>query len=261
LLPAAFSDRGVNPGDLAAMLQFIFTLESLALSLGCERSQLVIAVKQSAAGATDFAKLALLWSAECVLQLRDLTSLRGFFDHLLDNELTLPSLPEYLGGFLLSLAFTPLVSGLTVELMSKAFERLPDRVLMPWLPKLIMMLRPHAGAALPTLMKEAAAVYPGTLQALETWQPPWQSPPAAESQPSPGEGIVEVSQSDRKAQALLRRFPETTNAIASSLGVSPSWRSATPRPPAIAGDDEVAKLLAHHPATLQAVTSGRATSI
>ena len=50
LLPNAFADRGVNPADLAAMLQFIFTLESLALSLGCERSQLVIAVRQVAPG-------------------------------------------------------------------------------------------------------------------------------------------------------------------------------------------------------------------
>ena len=40
-------------------------------------------------------------------------------------------------------SFTPLVAGLTVELMSnKAFEKLPDHLLMPWLPKLIMMLRP-----------------------------------------------------------------------------------------------------------------------
>src|SRR5581483_2283394 len=45
LLPTAFSDRGTHPNDLAAMLQFIFTLESLALSLGCERSQLVIAIR------------------------------------------------------------------------------------------------------------------------------------------------------------------------------------------------------------------------
>ena len=50
LLPNAFADRGVEPGDLAAMLQFIFTLESLALSLGCERSQLVIAIRQVVPG-------------------------------------------------------------------------------------------------------------------------------------------------------------------------------------------------------------------
>lgn len=44
------------------MLQFIFTLESLALSLGCERSQLVIAIKQANPETTDFPKQALLWS-------------------------------------------------------------------------------------------------------------------------------------------------------------------------------------------------------
>ncbi|MEM7478233.1 MAG: DUF5682 family protein, partial [Planctomycetota bacterium] len=47
LLPHAFSDRGVSAEDLAAMLQFIFTLESLALSLGSNRSQLMVAIQQS----------------------------------------------------------------------------------------------------------------------------------------------------------------------------------------------------------------------
>src|SRR5262249_21627132 len=125
LLPNAFADRGIAPADLAAMLQFIFTLESLALSLGCERSQLVIAIKQAGPLTTDHPKLALLWSAECVLRLRDLARVRTEFDALIDNELTLPSLPDYLGGFLLALSFTPLVGSLTVELLSKAFERLP----------------------------------------------------------------------------------------------------------------------------------------
>ena len=78
---------GRESGDLAAMLQFIFTLESLALSLGCERSQLVIAVRQSAPVTTDPTKLALLWSAECVLRLRDMASLRSHLDAVIDNEL------------------------------------------------------------------------------------------------------------------------------------------------------------------------------
>src|SRR5205823_353560 len=47
LLPTAFEDRGTAPDQIAGMLAFIFTLESLALSLGCRRSQLVIAVQQA----------------------------------------------------------------------------------------------------------------------------------------------------------------------------------------------------------------------
>src|SRR5262249_6269988 len=124
LLPNAFADRGVHPADLAAMLQFLFTLESLALALGCERSQLVLAARQAAPVTTDPPKLALLWSAECVLGLRDLAGLRAHFDVVIDNELLLSTLPDYLGGFLLALAFTPMVGSLTVELLSKAFERL-----------------------------------------------------------------------------------------------------------------------------------------
>jgi len=62
-----------------------------------------------------------------------------------------------------------------------------------------------------------------------------------------------IVRAEREVQELLRGFPQTTNAMAASLGVSPTWRSATALPPAITGDDEVAKMLAQHPATLQAV--------
>ena len=222
LLPNAFSDRGVKPEDLTSMLQFIFTLESLALSLGCERSQLVIAIKQARPETSDFPKQALLWSAECILQLRELTALRALFNGLLENELILPSLPAYLGGFLLALSFTPLVAGLTVELMSKAFEKLPDHLLMPWLPRLIMMLRPHATSALPTLVKEAATIFPPNLKALETWRAPWSVDPQTPST-APRQAALDPNQG--AAQALLRAFPSTTNALASGLGVSPEWTS------------------------------------
>ncbi len=100
LLPAAFGDRSVKPGDLAAMLQFILTLESLALSLGCERSQFIIAIRQAAITASDPIKLALLWSVECVLQLRTLASLRERFDRVLENPIALGTLPAWLNGCL-----------------------------------------------------------------------------------------------------------------------------------------------------------------
>ena len=57
LLPNAFADRGTHVNELAAMLEFLFTLESLALSLGCERSQLVIALRQAAPITVDPPKL------------------------------------------------------------------------------------------------------------------------------------------------------------------------------------------------------------
>jgi hypothetical protein len=228
LLPRAFSDRGVEPADLAAMLHFIFTLESLALSLGCERSQLVIAIRQSSPSTTDAPKLALLWSAECVLRLRDVASVRGHLDGLLANELLLATLPEYIGGFLLALAFTPTVGQLTVELLSKAFERLPDRVLMPWLPRLLMMLRPHAATALPTLIKDAVAMFPTSLEGLERWQPPWgrASEAAAGADPIAHVGEAAPGPQGRDpalelVAALVRSHPDTTNALANALGFGP----------------------------------------
>ncbi len=263
LLPNAFADRGVNPADLAAMLQFIFTLESLALSLGCERSQLVIAVRQGALVATDPPKLALLWTAECVLRLRDVASLRSHFDALIDNELLLPTLPDYLGGFLLALAFTPMVAGLTVELLSKAFERLPDRLLMPWLPKLLMMLRPHAATALPTLVKEAVALFPPDLDALNRWQPPWYrlvAGPEAGTSVETVEAITSSSVLEPSQQAtasLLSAHPATTDALAANLGVPILWAkppvTAVPASLRSEAHDAVRALLHQFPSTPQAM--------
>src|SRR5262249_11077018 len=141
----------------------------------------------------------------------------------------LPSLPDYLGGFLLALAFTPLVGSLTVELLSKAFERLPDRLLMPWLPKLLMMLRPYSTSALPALVKEAAALFPAGLDALGQWQPPGYRPTASTAD-RPGASALKAAPSKpsvdptcQSAAALLAAHPETTNALASALGLPVAW--------------------------------------
>jgi hypothetical protein len=266
LLPNAFADRGVNPVDLVAMLQFIFTLESLALALGCERSQLVIAIRQAGPCTTDPPKLALLWSAECVLRLRDVASVRNHFDSVIENELLLPSLPDYLGGFLLALAFTPLVGTLTVELLSKAFERLPDRLLMPWLPKLLMMLRPYAASALPALVKEAAALFPAGLDTLNDWRPPWYrtaAPPdvlsAAPASPAVAlKPILDPSQG--AAATLIAAYPAATDALAAALGLSVAWaeqvRTTTTEVPDVRlapESDPVRTLLGAFPSTTDAL--------
>ena len=144
LLPQAFADRGTTPEQIAGMLGFIFTLESLALSLGCNRSQLLIGVKQSSQGLEDPAKLGLLWTTEWLLTLRKLEEIREFFDGMIDNEMLISSFPEYLNGFILSLTFAPRISRFVVELLSKLFATVPDTILLPWLPSLILRLRPHA---------------------------------------------------------------------------------------------------------------------
>jgi hypothetical protein len=256
LLPTAFSDRSVRPADVAAMLQFILTLESLALSLGCERSELVIAIRQAELTATDPIKLALLWSVESVLQLRTLASLRQKFDRVLENPVALGTLPAWLNGFLLSLSFTPVMSGFTVELMSKAFAWLPDEVLMKWMPALLMGLREHAQAngALATLLKEATAVFPRTLTALEIWRPSWE----ARQMPAPATEKVRAPSANSPATDLLRRHPAATDALAAMLGASSSWDAAAE--PADAetstpAETSVSRLLATYPTTATALAA------
>jgi hypothetical protein len=259
LLPAAFADRGTAPEQVAGMLAFVFNLESLALSLGCNRSQLLIAVQQAAPGVQDPDKIGLLWSAEWVLGLRKVEEIRAFFDHLFENRLALAAFPKYISGFLLALKFTTLVVRLVVELLSRAFERLPDAVLMPWMPGLIMALRPHLDAVLPNLMKEASSSFPTTLSALRDWQPPWQAVPAIA--PAPAEevrpAVVERSPQEAAVFALLVEPPASVEALARLLGVEPA-RAKTAVAPATSRSPSPVELgarglMTEHPQTAAAL--------
>lgn len=257
LLPTAFADGGTSPGELAAMLAFVFTLEGLALAEGCSRSQLLIAIKQAGPVTTAPEKLGLLWTAEWLLGIRTLDELRGFFDALFENPLMVPALPGYVSGFLLALSFTPLVAGLAVEVMSKAFGRLPESVLVRWLPALLTTLRSHAGTVLPTLILEAAAIFPKRVADIDRFVPPWEG-----TAPAPRSAVVV----ERGPEAtLLRAWPATLEAWATALGEPLVWAeagaasdSATSDRAAGAAptDDPAHRLLAAHGATLAAWSSG-----
>ncbi|HRI07096.1 MAG TPA: DUF5682 family protein, partial [Nannocystaceae bacterium] len=171
LLPSAFTDRGTSPRQLAAMLAFIFTQEALAFSMGCQRSQLLIAIEQ--ATPEDPAKCALLWAAQWIVGLRSEASIREEFNHLIENPLLLPAFPETMAGFLMALEFTPRITRIAVELLSRAFARLPDAVLLPWLPKLVVTLRPLGGNLMQTLVKEAGLAFPRGVAELPAWEFAW----------------------------------------------------------------------------------------
>lgn len=61
------------------MLAFIFTLESLALALGCQRSQLLLGLQGAAQTNVAQDKLGLLWTSEWLLVLRGITDMRAYF--------------------------------------------------------------------------------------------------------------------------------------------------------------------------------------
>jgi hypothetical protein len=248
LLPAAFADAGTTPAQVAGMLAFVFTLESLALSLGCQRTQLEIAVRQAGHKDTDQAKLGLLWTAEWLLGLRTADQIRDHFDDLLANPLAAGAIPAQLQGFLLALKFTPLVTRLVAELVGKAFERLPDRVLMPWLPGLILMLRQTGDESLPALFKEVSAGLPNRLAGLRNWQPPWRRPAAA---PTVAPAGVTRSAAEAAAAKLLTTYPAALIGVAKLLGLSVTPIAVEPDAPT--EQTGAAALLAAYPATLTAV--------
>lgn len=228
LLPQAFTDRGTKPGQLAAMLAFIFTQEALAFSMGCQRSQLLIAVRQAAP--EDPPKRALLWAAQWVLGEKSETELRDEFTHLLSQPLLLPAFPDYVAGFLMALEFTPRITRLAVELMTRAFAGLPDEVLVPWLPRLVVALRPLGAASAGALLKEAGLAFPRRANELGAWQFAWERTKGAVA-------IAAAPQVERTAEEaaitrLLREHPAPLSGLAARLGITAAWAAEGAAPPA-----------------------------
>lgn len=269
LLPQAFGDRGTSPEQIAGMLGFIFTLESLALSLGCNRSQLLIGLQQAAQGLDDAAKLGLLWTAEWLLQQRTLPEMRQFFADVLENPLLTEAFPDYLNGFILALSFAPRIAKFIVELLSKLFASVPDRLLLPWLPNLILRLRPH-GQILQVLIKEAAASFPNSLAKLDSWQAPWEAAAAPTAKAPAGTGAKEIAakqiagkalrEEEMPVRALLFQQRATTEAIARLLGVETlTWQEindspASPDSQLSESEAKVRSLLQANPATMEALS-------
>ncbi|WP_369243831.1 hypothetical protein [Streptomyces sp. R41] len=238
LLPTAFTDDDATVRQVAAMLGFLFSMESLALSLGCDRTQLELAVAQS--HPQDPSRTALLWAAQVQLGNLSRADLRARCDELLGNPLVVPAYPRYLSGLVHALEPVPGLTDFVVEAVSNAFGRLPDPVLLPWLPTLITTLRSGGAELAPLLIREAGRIFPVRLATLDEWVPPWRA------RPEPG-----AAQSARRADGsrgltLLTAHPATCDAVASLLGCDGAWGSADLRP-------RGAELVGRHPDTAVAL--------
>lgn len=224
LLPTAFTDEETGVRQVAAMLGFLFGMESLALSLGCDHAQLEIAVAQAHPELPG--KVALLWAARLQLGTLSRAELRARCDEMLGNPLVVPAFPRYLSGFVQALEPVPTLAPFVVEVMSKAFGTLPDHVLLPWLPRLVMTLREQAAELVPVLTREAGRTFPGSLPALDAWTPPWT---AAAPEPGPGPSGRSSVPAGPVAE-LLAAHPAACDAVAALFGLEPTWQAAAPAP-------------------------------
>ena len=244
LLPTAFVDEETGVRQVAAMLGFLFSMESLALSLGCDRpswsSPCASPIRRRRP------RSALLWAARHQLGLLPLAELRARCAELLANPLVVPAFPQYLTGFVQALEPVPGLAPFVVETMSTAFARLPDPVLLPWLPTLITTLREHGPELVPLLVREAGRTFPGTLPALDAWVPPWLAPG-----PRP-----------RSRRAAGRRRAGACPAGRPPGGRRRGRRAARRRgrmAPARRWPPDVGALLAAYPATVEAVAACSST--
>ncbi|SDM05851.1 DUF5682 family protein [Streptomyces wuyuanensis] len=238
LLPTAFTDEDATVRQVAAMLGFLFSMEGLALSLGCDRTQLELAVAQS--HPEESAKTALLWAAQTQLGGLSRAELRARCDALLGNSMVVPAYPRYLSGFLHALEPVPALADFVVEAVSNAFARLPDPVLLPWLPTLIGTLRAGGAELAPLLIREAGRIFPARLEALDSWVPPWRV------QPDPGAVRSGWRGSAGRGVPLLASHPATCDAMARLLGCDGGWEAAEPGP-------RGAALVHAHPGTATAL--------
>ncbi|MFF8974509.1 hypothetical protein [Streptomyces sp. NPDC014995] len=239
LLPTAFTDEDATVRQVAAMLGFLFGMEGLALSLGCDRTQLELALAQS--HPQEPARTALLWAAQTHLGTLSRAALRARCDDLLANPLVVPAYPRYLSGFVHALEPVPGLADFVVEAVSNAFARLPDPVLLPWLPTLITTLRAGGTELAPLLIREAGRLFPVRLADLDAWVPPWQpaqEPPAAQ----PGQPAEAA-----RGVALLAAHPAACDALADLLGCDGTWTGPDPAAP------RGSALLTHHPGTATAL--------
>jgi hypothetical protein len=239
MLPQAFADRGTSPEQIAGMLGFIFTLESLALSLGCNRSQLLIGVKQASQQTQDPGKLGLLWTTEWLLNLRSIQEIRNFFNEVLNNPIRIRTFPDYINGFVLALDFAPRISKFVVELLSKLFGKVSDGILLPWLPNLILKLRPHADI-MKVLVKEASANFPKNLAGFANGEPSWEIVDKVVVTNT----VVSCNEEENKIRKLLFSHRDTLNIGAIYLGVENLiWSDVESKPVISSNEEEVRKLL------------------
>lgn len=240
LLPTAFTDEDATVRQVAATLGFLFGMEGLALSLGCDRTQLELAVAQS--HPQEPSRTALLWAAQTHLGGLSRADLRARCDELLGNPLVVPAYPRYLSGFVHALEPVPGLADFVVEAVSNAFARLPDPVLLPWLPTLITTLRSGGAESAPLLIREAGRIFPGRLAALDAWVPPWRERPKARAL-----GSARGADTGRGV-ALLAAHPEACDAVAVLLGCAGTWEPVDPGP-------RGAALLDRHPDTATALAA------
>ncbi|QXV57708.1 DUF5682 family protein [Amycolatopsis sp. TNS106] len=217
LLPAAFADEEAGVEQVAAMLGFLFSMEALALSLGCDRTQLELAIAGS--HPEEPSKVALLWAAQVQLGRLSRAELRERCAGLLANPMVLPAYPRYLSGFVHALEPAPGLADFVVEAVSNAFAELPDRLLLPWLPTLITTLRSRGAELVPLLVREAGRIFPARLAALDEWVPPWKERP---------ESLAVTRKAGGGGLALLAAHPATCDAVAGLLGCEEPWGGTAP---------------------------------
>ncbi|MEU4571198.1 hypothetical protein [Nonomuraea sp. NPDC023979] len=247
LLPTAFVAEDVGVRQVAAMLGFLSSMESLALSLGCDRAQLELAVRQSHPETPG--KIALLWAAQFQLGVLAIADLRERCAELLDNPLVVPSFPQYLSGFVQALEAAPALTPFVVEVISGAFAKLPDRVLLPWLPTLIETLRKEAPELVPILIREAGRTFPATLAAVDAWVAPWERAPGD----GPGVRAAPAAVTGGPVDELLAAHPAPSDAVAALLGCEGGWAPLGSGDAAPGAAPEVAALLARHPSAADAL--------
>ena len=232
LLPEGFGDKGTSPEQVAGVCGFLFVLESLALSLGCERSQVEIAIHQGAKLAVDPEKLGLLWACEWLVKIKSREEVRAAFLAILNHPIGRRAYPGYLSGLLQAIEFAPSATDLAVEQVGRAFAELSDDELYAWMPSLIGVLRNQDGG-IAQFLREAKRELPRSLDRLDEWSPTWKRDSShseevsSETNPFESNGESNIAPASERAVAVRQLLGGQRDSLVSHaalLGLDTSWR-------------------------------------
>ena len=131
LLPTAFVDEETGVRQVAAMLGFLFSMESLALSLGCDRTQLELAVAPVAPGGAGQGGAAVGGPAPA-RRAAPGRAARALRRPARPTRWCVPAFPQYLSGFVQALEPVPALAPFVVEVDVEGVRRgCPTRCCCP----------------------------------------------------------------------------------------------------------------------------------
>ncbi|MGG6263144.1 DUF5682 family protein [Leptolyngbya sp. AN03gr2] len=210
-LPATCTEKEAASKELCAMLNFLIQLEGFATSAGLNAQQFDLSLNQCQQLVADPAKTAIIHAA-CILRsqmteqsVREAATLRR------TSSVLISTFPLYVAGLVESLSFAPFLANLAGDLLNSFFT-MPDTVLIPWLPALVLKLQ-EMPDLLKLLVEPVIPTLPQSLSQLDQWNGLLAGVPLTTA----------ISPTENASWEFIREFPSCFEYFAAQAGCPVEW--------------------------------------